>query len=144
MWLCHQRWPLENYGKIWLSRWVLHHQWRSQPDNLVLLCKFEIIIIIHFFKNWLFSQSMNTHSGIKSSGWLRYWSPWSDRRWREFPTAFRHKWSKTGMCPTSNLFSMLFTAMFADEFSEGDPRIKLKYIPNRGRLFKSRLTLTQD
>ena len=26
-------------------------QWRSQPDNLVPLCKFEIIIIIHFFRN---------------------------------------------------------------------------------------------
>ena len=24
-------------------------QWRSQPDNLVPLCKFKIIIIIHFF-----------------------------------------------------------------------------------------------
>jgi hypothetical protein len=32
----------------------------SQPDNLVPLCKFRIIIIIHFFRNWLFSQSMNT------------------------------------------------------------------------------------
>jgi hypothetical protein len=26
------------------------YQWRSQPDNLVMLCKFEIIII-HFFTN---------------------------------------------------------------------------------------------
>ncbi len=26
-------------------------QWRSQPDNLVMLCKFEIIIIINFFRN---------------------------------------------------------------------------------------------
>ena len=24
-------------------------QWRSQPNNLVPLCKFQIIIIIHFF-----------------------------------------------------------------------------------------------
>jgi hypothetical protein len=35
-------------------------QWRSQPGNLVPLCKFKIIIIIHFFRNLLFSQSMNT------------------------------------------------------------------------------------
>ena len=26
-------------------------QWRREPDNLVPLCKFEIIIIIHFFRN---------------------------------------------------------------------------------------------
>ena len=26
-------------------------QWRSQPDSLVPLCKFKIIIIIHFFRN---------------------------------------------------------------------------------------------
>ena len=53
------------------------NQWRSQPDNLVSLCKFWISIIIHFFRNWLFSQSTNSkylHSGTKSSGWLRYWS----------------------------------------------------------------------
>jgi hypothetical protein len=31
-------------------------QWRSQPENLVPLCKFKIIIIIHFFRNWLFPQ----------------------------------------------------------------------------------------
>ena len=39
---------------------VRYMQWRSQPDNLVPLCKFEIIIIIHFFRNWLFSQSIIT------------------------------------------------------------------------------------
>ena len=27
------------------------NQWRSQPDNLVPLCKFKVIIIIHFFRN---------------------------------------------------------------------------------------------
>ena len=51
-------------------------QWRSQPDNLVPLCKFQFIIIMHFFRNWLFSQSVNCkylRSGSKSSGWLRYW-----------------------------------------------------------------------
>ena len=26
-------------------------QWRSQPDYLVPLCKFQIIIIIHCFRN---------------------------------------------------------------------------------------------
>ena len=31
---------------------IMHHkQWRRQPDNLVPLCKFEFIIIIHFFRN---------------------------------------------------------------------------------------------
>ena len=39
-------------------------------------CKFQIIIVIHFFRNWLFLQSMNIkilHSGIhKSTSWLRY------------------------------------------------------------------------
>ena len=52
-------------------------QWRSQPDNLVPLCKFHSITIIQFFRNGLFSQSVNCeylHSGTKSSGWLRYWS----------------------------------------------------------------------
>ena len=51
------------------------HQWRSQPDNLVPLCKFQFMVIIHFFRNWLFSQSVNCkylHSRSKSSGWLRY------------------------------------------------------------------------
>ena len=27
------------------------NQWRSQPDNLVPLCKFQSIIVIHFFRN---------------------------------------------------------------------------------------------
>ena len=27
----------------------IYDQWRSQPDNLVPLCKFQIIIIIHLF-----------------------------------------------------------------------------------------------
>ena len=52
-------------------------QWRSQPDNLVPLCKFQIIIAIHFFRNWLFSQLMKTkilHSETKLSGWLCYCS----------------------------------------------------------------------
>jgi hypothetical protein len=26
-------------------------QWRSQPDDLVPQCKFQLIIIIHFFRN---------------------------------------------------------------------------------------------
>jgi hypothetical protein len=33
---------------------------RSQPENVLLLCKFQIIIIIHFFRNSLFLQSMDT------------------------------------------------------------------------------------
>ena len=35
-------------------------QWRSQPVDLVPLCKFKVIIITNFFENSLFSQSMNT------------------------------------------------------------------------------------
>ena len=52
-----------------------YHRW-SQPDNLVPLCKCQIIIIVYFLTNWLFSESVNStylHSGTKSSGWLRYW-----------------------------------------------------------------------
>ena len=30
---------------------IIWNQWRSQPDNLVPLCKFRISIIIHFFRN---------------------------------------------------------------------------------------------
>ena len=50
---------------------ISRNQWPHQPDNLVPLCKFQIIIIIHFFRNWWFSQSVNwkyLHSGTKSSG----------------------------------------------------------------------------
>ena len=44
-----------------LLLYLVHKQWRSQPDNLVPLCKFDIIIvIIQFFRNWLFSQSIIT------------------------------------------------------------------------------------
>ena len=30
---------------------VYTNQWRNQPDNLVLLRKFQIIVVIHFFRN---------------------------------------------------------------------------------------------
>jgi hypothetical protein len=58
---------------------TLCDQWRSQPDNLGPLCKFKIIIIIHFFRNWLFHSQWTIkylHSGTKSSGWLRYCVWW--------------------------------------------------------------------
>ena len=48
-----------------------HHRRRSQLDNLLPLRKFQIIIIIHFFRNRLFSKSMKSndlHDGTKSSG----------------------------------------------------------------------------
>ena len=32
-------------------KYIVIEQWRSQPDNLVPLCKFKIIVIIHFFTN---------------------------------------------------------------------------------------------
>ena len=39
----------------------LRSQWRSQPNNLVMPCKFCIIIIINFFREIdCFLQSMNT------------------------------------------------------------------------------------
>ena len=45
-------------------------QWRSQPDNFVLLGKFEIII--HFFRNELISINTKMFAYIaKSSGGLR-------------------------------------------------------------------------
>ena len=71
-------------------------QWRSQPDNLVPLCKFQSIIIIHFFRNWLFSQSVNCKyllSGTKSSGWLRYCRNiiYSSKYIRE-NNIWRHNW----------------------------------------------------
>ena len=53
---------------------AMYLQWRSQPDNLVPLCKFQSIIIINLFTNLLFSQSVSRkylHSGTISSGWLR-------------------------------------------------------------------------
>ena len=51
---------LYNCFQIHVGGITNNSQWRSQPDNLVPLCKFEIIIIIHFFRNWLFSQSIIT------------------------------------------------------------------------------------
>ena len=42
-------------------------QWRSQPDNLVPLCKFKVIIIIHFFKN-LIVFTVNKHENICIAG----------------------------------------------------------------------------
>ena len=42
--------PLLNGHPLGSNLWPLN-QWRSQPENLVPLCKFEIIIIIHFFRN---------------------------------------------------------------------------------------------
>ena len=50
-----------------------YKQWGSHPDNLVPL--FPSITIFHFFRNRLFSQSVNCeylHSGNKSQGRLRY------------------------------------------------------------------------
>ena len=33
--------------------------WRGHLDNFVMLCKFEIIIIVRFYRNLLSSQFMN-------------------------------------------------------------------------------------
>ena len=56
------------------ARWCFWAQWRSQPDNLVLLCKYQIIVIVHVFTNWLFSQ-------IVFTGWLRYCLGLTFSRW---------------------------------------------------------------
>ena len=62
----------------WLS-FLSSHQLSSSFDKdfscatIVPLCKFQIIIIIHCFRNWLFSRSVNTkylHSGTISSDCL--------------------------------------------------------------------------
>ena len=74
------------------------NQWRSQPDNLVPLCKFQIIIIIHFFRNWWFSQSVNCkylHSGTKSSGWLRYCVQPSVFRINKFSQRISLAWNRS-------------------------------------------------
>ena len=42
---------LNLYLSDFIDQSIQHKQWRSQPDNLVPLCKFKIIIIIHFFRN---------------------------------------------------------------------------------------------
>ena len=54
-------------------------QWRSQPDNLVPLWKFQTLSLFISLEIDCCSQSMitkNLHSGTKSSGWLRHWSPY--------------------------------------------------------------------
>ena len=77
-----------NLKKMWISRFsiltssyfntALSQSARNATSdvlNLVPLCKFQIIIIIHFFRNCcLHSQRTRKylHSGTKSSGWLRY------------------------------------------------------------------------
>ena len=38
-------------NKLLIMRRELATEWRIQGDNLVPLCKFQIIINIHFFKN---------------------------------------------------------------------------------------------
>ena len=51
-------------------------QWRSQPDNLVMLCKFHIIIIFISLEIDCFHGLWTRkylHSMTKLSGWLRHW-----------------------------------------------------------------------
>ena len=38
---------------------AMHEQWRSQPNNSVSLCKFQITIVIHFFTNRFFSDAVS-------------------------------------------------------------------------------------
>ena len=50
-------------------------QWRSQPDDLVPLCKYSQLTDCEsnqFLKKWIMVILWNLHSGTKSSGWLRY------------------------------------------------------------------------
>jgi hypothetical protein len=53
-----------------------HDQWRNQPENLVPLCKFKIISIIHFFI--LFT--VNEHENICIAG-LDRWAGATDYDW---------------------------------------------------------------
>ena len=34
--------------KPYINKNIIHDQWRSQPDNLDPLCKFQTIIFVHF------------------------------------------------------------------------------------------------
>ena len=50
-------------------------QWRSQPDDLVPLCKFLVIIDCEqqsISKEMNNDNVWNFHSGTKLSGWLRH------------------------------------------------------------------------
>ena len=64
------------FGLNYMLQLLLYCQWRSQSDNLLQLSKFQSITIIHSFRNWLFSQSVNLYeylySETKSWGWLPY------------------------------------------------------------------------
>ena len=59
-----------------LGRWEsnLHYmQWRSQPNDLVLLCKYlEFCENNQFLKKWM-TIIWNLTSGTKLSGWLLHW-----------------------------------------------------------------------
>ena len=51
-------------------------QWRSQPDNLVMLCKFFCVYRPYkesISKKMNNDNDLNLHSMTKLSGWLRYW-----------------------------------------------------------------------
>ena len=52
-------------------------QWRSQPDNLVMLCKFFCVYRLQkesISKEMNNDNDLNLHSMTKLSGWLRYWA----------------------------------------------------------------------
>ena len=54
------------------------HQWRSQPEDLVPLCKFLVIIDCEqqsISKEMNNDNVWNFHSGTKLSGWLRHCMP---------------------------------------------------------------------
>ena len=48
-----------------------YRQWRSQLDNLVPLCKLQVTIIIHFFRNCCELQTVNEHEHICIAGLSR-------------------------------------------------------------------------
>ena len=67
----NQKWILPNSlltlnfkADIFSFSWNIFGLWRSQPDNLVSLCKFQIIVIVHFrsleIVLELFEQSVNS------------------------------------------------------------------------------------
>ena len=59
-------------------------QERSQPDDLVPLCKYFLFIDCEnnqFAKKWIMIIAWNLNSGTKLSGWLRHWLQGNVQSW---------------------------------------------------------------
>ena len=76
--LCAARW-LRNQTRSFYTdcqrNVTTQNQWRSQPDNLVMLCKFFCVYRPYeqsISKKMNKDNDLNLHSMTKLSGWLRY------------------------------------------------------------------------